>query len=83
MRRLSAASWDLLLTEASSEESGSGSGSGSDSDEDGDVKMDTEEDGKPSDPDDLSAYNLDNYDEETSRGTGQSAKLRSRAFGLS
>ena len=57
-------------TDQNSEESGSGSGSGSDSEEDGDVKMDTDEDAKPSDPNDLSAYNLDNYDEETSRGTG-------------
>lgn len=26
---------------------------------------------KPSDPNDLSAYNLDGYDEEVSRGTGK------------
>jgi hypothetical protein len=35
-----------------------------------------DEDGKPtkpSDPNDLSAYNLDDYDKEVSRGTGKSS----------
>lgn len=35
----------------------------------GDVDM------KPSDPNDLTAYNLDTYDEEESRGSGESVSL--------
>lgn len=40
---------------------------------DGDVDM------KPSDPNDLSAYNLETYDEEESRGAGEGSR-GSRSF---
>jgi hypothetical protein len=35
------------------------------------MQVDGTELSKPSDPNDLSAYNLDGYDEEVSRGTGE------------
>ncbi|KAG7530649.1 hypothetical protein FFLO_04875 [Filobasidium floriforme] len=46
---------------------------GADADADMDVEDDEDKPTGPSDPNDLSAYNLDNYDEEVSRGTAMGA----------
>ncbi|WVW78351.1 hypothetical protein I302_100305 [Kwoniella bestiolae CBS 10118] len=52
-----------------------GSGSGSDNEADGDVDMDAEpqEPAKPSDPNDLSAFKMDEYDNEESKGVAMGA----------
>jgi hypothetical protein len=63
-----------LRSESDSGESSTSSKEGKE-DADADADMDVEDDEDkptgPSDPNDLSAYNLDNYDEEVSRGTGE------------
>lgn len=51
----------LLVSESNSEASNMSDGEA----DNGDVDM------KPSDPNDLTAYNLDTYDEEESRGAGE------------
>jgi len=49
----------------------SGSGTASGSDEDGDVKMEEAKERKPVDPADMSAFKMDDYDEEESGGVGE------------
>ncbi len=57
------------------EAEGSGSGSEAEAEEDEDVEMNGDDQAtdpkKPFDPSDLSAFNLDKYDEEESKGTGK------------
>lgn len=58
------------------DEEGSGSGSGSEGDADeanGDVDMDEDKPAKKSDPNDISAFKMDQYDEEESKGVAMGA----------
>jgi hypothetical protein len=66
----------MLIIPSEDDAEGSGSGSGSEEEEEGeDVDMEGKVaaavPAKAADPNDLSAYNLDTYDEEESKGTGK------------
>jgi hypothetical protein len=61
LKRNSLKSIFFLVSESNSEASNMSDGEA----DNGDVDM------KPSDPNDLTAYNLDTYDEEESRGAGE------------
>jgi hypothetical protein len=74
-----------LCSESDSGESSTSSkeakeGAGADADMD--VEDDEDKPTGPSDPNDLSAYNLDNYDEEVSRGTGEQGDTWERGWSV-
>ena len=64
----------VLTISVDAEESEDGDGDEDAEDADGDVDMD-QDDKKPDDPSDLSAFKMDEYDNEESTGVGRLASL--------
>ena len=68
----------LLTISVGAEESEDGDDDEDAEDADGDVDMD-QDDKKPDDPSDLSAFKMDEYDNEESTGVGESLPVVSRS----